>query len=540
MNGKGTLKRKSHEKEVQCKRQELDRLEDIADESNVQIREAFDQECTLTLDIFIRSEGLKHIALQIIKLLDLHSLSQLFLASKEWNEIIKNSKHWWYLQLVDIKHFKLFGHLIEPRIFDGFFDDPNSDNEELPTVNKTLEILHPKLTNAFDIICEKETFSNIEIFTLFMRDFIHFAINLKDEDQIARYDHTPLNFALRQNRLDIFNILAKIPEIIQNEEVKSLSMNYLHHEHKNLIGMAVRRKNLNFVEFFASFNGQNGIDFSAVNEYGGNLFHNACATGSPEIVKFFLNSAENLNIDLNACNENSFTPLMYSLWSRDITKLLLEDNRIDVNIRDESGNTALHQICKTKYSGSMKSYDDAYQYNDPQGGSVDSFKFLSKYPKFDFTIANYEGETLLHLNCDLNCPLKVEALLEMVTEKGINVNARDNAGQTPLHIAFGRIPKSQCLCENSFELATFFPVIEVIFKFSTRLDFDFNATDDGGNTPMHLMHHHTHHEIVVKFLSEAKKKYNIEFDLNITNNEGLKPPNVKSAGVIIYKGKIKP
>ena len=52
-----------------------------------------------------------------------------------------------------------FGHLKEPKIFDGFFDDPNSDTEEMSYDMRTFEIIHPEFTNAFDIIYEKETFS---------------------------------------------------------------------------------------------------------------------------------------------------------------------------------------------------------------------------------------------------------------------------------------------------------------------------------------------------------------------------------------------
>jgi len=85
-------------------------------------------------------------------------------------------------------------------------------------------------------------------------------------------------------------------------------------------------------------------------------------------------------------------------------------SKVDVNVRDENGNNALHRISGT--------------YSDKQKKGIE---FLIAHG-VNINVKNNDGQTPLHRAAFANC---VEAA-ELLLSKGAEVNAVDNQGMTPL------------------------------------------------------------------------------------------------------------
>ena len=66
-------------------------------------------------------------------------------------------------------------------------------------------------------------------------------------------------------------------------------------------------------------------------------------------------------------------------------------------------------------------------------------------------------------------------------------------------------------------------MIEVILKYAKDYGIDLEARNSSGRTPLHILYQTRSDESVLQFLEDAKKEYNIEFDVNAKANDGLTP-----------------
>merc|ERR1712062_807482 len=193
--------------------------------------------------------------------------------------------------------------------------------------------------------------------------------------------------------------------------------------------------------------------------------------------------------------------------TKEVAELILADERIDVNATDDSGHgTILHHIC-----------EDTYGFTEEQ--IVETFDFLLHSPKIVYP---NEGHSPLHSACSYGHEARVETILKVAKEKGIDINQRNQRGRTPLHYAFMggfEKPTNQGIPDMA-------PTMDLMLKYAKDLGIDLEATDDKGMTPLHYLYEENHHENVRSFLKLVKEKYKIEFNHEATNEDGKTPPEL--------------
>ena len=191
---------------------------------------------------------------------------------------------------------------------------------------------------------------------------------------------------------------------------------------------------------------------------------------SPEVIKLLLEKGE----DVNARDKHGNTPLHFATKEHanafKIVKLLL-DNGADVNARNDKGLTPLHQGSSFKTPGMVALLLDA-------GADMEARD-------------NFIG-TALHWAISDGAPATEKLLLD----RGANATARDRRGRSPLDIyrlqetdSFKRLEAvflqqqaaNKLLYPNFWQEASPKQVKEVI-----ESGADIQATDDEGNTPLHL------------------------------------------------------
>ena len=140
---------------------------------------------------------------------------------------------------------------------------------------------------------------------------------------------------------------------------------------------------------------------------------------------------------------------------------------------------------------------------------------MSPSSRFDPTIDERTGYSLLHRAVGAWSEIQ-EVILKSSLAAGIDVNCRDEEGQTPAHSAF----RSASLCWRKIP-----EDLKHILKYAKELGIDLEARDNRGRTPMHHMctWEFNIKISVEKFLEAAKKEFGIEFNLEATDEDGKTP-----------------
>ncbi|WP_395462822.1 ankyrin repeat domain-containing protein [Wolbachia endosymbiont of Cantharis cryptica] len=191
----------------------------------------------------------------------------------------------------------------------------------------------------------------------------------------------------------------------------------------------------NYVNIIMSLKGK-GADINIQNERGNTPLHEAVKSGCKEAVQSLIENGA----DVNAKTEWSEETPLHLARNAEITELLIK-NGASVNEKNKYRLVPLHNAveCKVYIVGwSIKKMFNVIardkDKNTPlhNDDHIDAVKVLLQAKGIDINAANEDGYTPLHLAVLYGCTDTVRVLLQA---KGIDINAANKDGLTPLHFA---------------------------------------------------------------------------------------------------------
>jgi len=280
-------------------------------------------------------------------------------------------------------------------------------------------------------------------------------------------------------------------------------------------------------------------------ETGHTILHKYCRYINSTPLEVWRYLIETRGCDINVSNKYKNTPVHDAILffdpneGGDITVLhyLLSQNGIDGNIKDTYGYTLLHRACENIHKFPLEIFQhlietlgcdinaqddnkntplhEALRYFDPnEGGDITVLMYLLSQKIVDVNIKGIDGYSLLHWACSKINTLPLEIFKLLIETKGCDVNAHDNYGDTPIHVAFryfdpneggditvltyllsqkGIDPKIKdkngyTILHWACEKINHLPLD--IFKFLIeKHGCDINVLDRDDNTPLHLAFH---------------------------------------------------
>jgi len=196
---------------------------------------------------------------------------------------------------------------------------------------------------------------------------------------------------------------------------------------------------------------------------GNTPLHIACIESNTKIVQYLV---EVLNCDPSVQNKNGELPLHIACSEASLKIVKLVSN-CDPNMQSSSGDTALHLACRT-VSHQMVSY-------------------LLEQKCCNPNIQNADGETPLHIACqqqDLQC-------VKLIGKFVRNPNLATSCGNTPLHVAcISTKTDLEINVSPAWEVSTDFeekpPALEIIRYLVMTKNCNLEAKNNKGELPFHL------------------------------------------------------
>jgi cytohesin len=276
-----------------------------------------------------------------------------------------------------------------------------------------------------------------------------------------------------------------------------------------------------------------GADVNAKDNDGWTPLHIAASKNHREIVELLIAKGA----DVNAAGESSsvfiwqggFTPLHYAAVNghKEIVELLISKGA-DVNAKADNGLTPRDWAIKrthTKIADLLRTH----------GGKTSSIHFgvgdgdLAGVQALldagvDVNAKDENGQTPLHHAVRYDH----KEIAELLIDKGADVNAKDNSGNTPLDLAirYEKFETADLLRTHDGKARTIFVVVTNgdLAGVQALLDagVDVNAKDENSWTPLHFAARHGHKEIVELLIAKGA-------DVNAKDNGDNTPLNRATA-----------
>lgn len=222
-----------------------------------------------------------------------------------------------------------------------------------------------------------------------------------------------------------------------------------------------------------------------------NLLQIAIENRAKEIILFLI---EQNPLSINRELPNGHTPLSYATnYGYYSMILFLIDNGADIFSRDVSGNCYIYNLLC--YSRSI--LEDDYPMID------EIIRTIILKQKIDVNMKLANGKTLLHA-ASTGCNCRV---VKFFLEKGADVNAKDNKGETPLFAAFDFYKKRCKDFTSDYFAHNNECTVEILLENGAK-----NLKNNNGET-------------IIEFIDTQIDKFNesiLELTLKLRNNEYLR------------------
>ena len=237
----------------------------------------------------------------------------------------------------------------------------------------------------------------------------------------------------------------------------------------------------------------------------------AVAAGDIELVKRIVSGGA----DVNVKTKNGYTPLHCAVHEGNIEIIkFLISHGADVNVKDEDGDTPLdlaahennNEIAKLLISGgkTISTYETIF--DAARGGTVEDLRYFLEEKKADVNAKEFAGFTPLHLAVMHE---NVELVRFLVSEGKANVDAENDDGSTPLHNLVRKMERSAIKSEDT----------EIIKFLVSKGKANINAKEDDGTTALHIAASSGNIEL-------AKVLLSLGADINVRNNNGRTPQDI--------------
>ena len=272
------------------------------------------------------------------------------------------------------------------------------------------------------------------------------------------------------------NNIDKLRDLLKNCDSKELKLN----DNISFLSIACMNEQINTVKLLI----EKGCDVNEKDHLGKTMLHEMCRTGNIEIIKLLIKNGARLNEQSNTGK----TELFYGIEpikenSIEIIKILLK-NGANVNLKDKNEGTLIHKLAGEQnkeqeskklmrlliVKGAKIDERDKYGYtplmnicyfhdnlemikllikNGANPEKVDKqnkksinlacannqtkiVNYLMRYEK-DINRQDIKGNTLLHEVCQ-NEYLKIDEIVELLIEKGIDTKIKNNDNETALEM----------------------------------------------------------------------------------------------------------
>lgn len=299
------------------------------------------------------------------------------------------------------------------------------------------------------------TCRHLSIFKIFINKFennelsraLYIAAS-KDRIDIMRYLISEKKILLESKLINICarNASNRILDYLLSD--KMISKIKINQDEKNsILHEAIRSGNINTLKMLLKGNKKLNLDVNAKNHAGYTALHIAVELNRIEMVKYLKDKAA----DVNEVNNNMRTPLHLAALSGNVSLFdtLLRCNRIKIDVQDAEGFSVLHFAALLGLESVV-------------------MKLLEKSRKEKITIVDLvtNGLKFTALHCAVDCGS--ERIAKLLIQECKDINKKDKYGYSVLHLAAmkGNPVVFECLCGRS--------------------DLDLNAKDNNGMTPLHI------------------------------------------------------